>query len=426
MSPSNHRNLAYGRLKAPRKRLNKKKFPKLRKNEVRPLEFTEEDHDNDDKIDQDLLSFEEEEEDYSLNDNDENMEQNDCLLGNENVDLEKDLTYSETSIELISSKIEVVLLESGASNFFTVIKGIKYDHFKSILRRAAKFYAYSLLKRNWFDSGENITSDVILSVIYDENNLILEYCSEILSPRLKSSTVKNTICHILAVSKWLHLFGKMSIGMKKDRGLWNMFYDVISAARSIYATKESRGKFENIVSIEDKIQTGEYPANGLQGLQDLAIKYIAIALSIIESSIRLKTDLNRKTYKKLMSYIMFGLYALGPQGRACGIESLKEAQIPDIFKKGLALSTDFKTAEHYHYQPIPFAQKIKELVERYISYIRPQPLKRAALNTESNDRSSNKYVFLNYDGERYKNIGRLIADLTRDVSYYSCKLVIVI
>jgi hypothetical protein len=112
MSPSNYRNLAYGRLKAPRKRLNKKKFPKLRKNEVRPLEFTEEeDHNNDDKIDQDLLSFEEEE-DYSLNDNDESMEQNDCLLGNENVDLCQNLEELRENIidRAFNLRLQLVLI----------------------------------------------------------------------------------------------------------------------------------------------------------------------------------------------------------------------------------------------------------------------------------------------------------------------------
>jgi hypothetical protein len=116
-----------------------------------------------------------------------------------------------------------------------------------------------------------------------------------------------------------------------------------------------------------------------------------------------------------MGILLFIFYAFTPQGRACGIVSLREKQIPEIRQKGHVLSNEFKTQKFYHYQPVPLPQQAELLFDQYLAYIRPQAVARSS--REPND--PDNYIFLNYDGNRYHNIGQEIANITRDVSLIS-------
>jgi hypothetical protein len=193
-----------------------------------------------------------------------------------------------------------------------------------------------------------------------------------------------------------------------------MFSQIIAAARNIYASKDAKTRLHNVVSIEEKIQSGQFPQNGMQGLQDLANQLIPRALAIVESSIMLKVDLIRSIFKEFMGILLLVFYAFTPQGRACGIASLKEKQIPEIRQKGHALSTEFKTQKYYHYQPVPLPEQGILLFEKYLAYVRPQAVARSSCT--ANDPEN--FIFLNYDGKKYKNIGQEVATITRDVSLY--------
>jgi len=320
---------------------------------------------------------------------------------------------SNTAVELLATQIQGILSAAGADHHFTNNKEIKPDHYRSILRRASRFFGYSLLKMDWYSTGDAITTDTILQLIYDDNNHILDYCSEMLAPRVKASTIKNTICDVLSISRWLHLFGKTT-ARKKNGRKWEMFSQIIAAARNIYASKDAKTRLHNVVSIEEKIQSGQFPQNGMQGLQDLANQLIPKALAIVESSIMLKVDLIRSIFKEFMGILLLVFYAFTPQGRACGIASLKEKQIPEIRQKGHALSTEFKTQKYYHYQPVPLPEQGILLFEKYLAYVRPQAVARSSCT--ANDPEN--FIFLNYDGKRYKNIGQEVATITRDVSLY--------
>ena len=321
---------------------------------------------------------------------------------------------SDTAVELLATQIQGILSAAGADHHFTKNKEIKPDHYRSMLRRATRFFAYALLKMDWYFTGDAVTIDTILKLIYDDNNHILDYCSEVLAPKVKSSTIKNTTCDILSISKWLHLFCKTKIKKKSVRK-WDLYSQVIAAARNIYAAKDAKTKYQNVVSIEERIQSGQFPQNGMQGLQDLANKLIPKALAIVQSSILLKVDLVRGIFKEFMGILLFIFYAFTPQGRACGIVSLREKQIPEIRQKGHVLSNEFKTQKFYHYQPVPLPQQAELLFDQYLAYIRPQAVARSS--REPND--PDNYIFLNYDGNRYHNIGQEIANITRDVSLIS-------
>lgn len=318
---------------------------------------------------------------------------------------------SDTTAELLASQIQSILSAAGADNHFTKTKEIKPDHYRSILRRASRFFGYALLKMNWYSAGDMVTIDSILTLIYDDNNHIMEYCSEILAPRVKASTIKNTICDVLSISRWLHLFGKTN-ARKKNGRKWEMFSQVIAAARNIFASKEAKTRLNDVTSIEQKIQSGQFPQNGMQGLQDLATKLIPRALAIVESSVMLTVDIIRTIYKEFMGILLLVFYAFTPQGRACGIASLKEKQIPEILQKGHALSTEFKTQKYYHYQPVPLPEQGILLFKKYLDYVRPQVVARSSC--AANDPEN--YIFLNFDGNKYNNIGQEVANITRDVS----------
>jgi len=414
-------NRNYGRLKPRRKQKSKKKLSLLRKLAKDPQKDVIEEDEEDEDPQNDVIEEDEDQQkladqagvddgidNYSGDDLDEDDDDNNDLH----------LCNSDTAIDLVSTQMETALSDSGATHYFTTIKGVKHDHFKSILRRAAKFYAYSLLKQPWYQPGDKITSDVVLNIVYDDNNYILEYCFEMLSPRVKPSTIKNTISHILAVSKWLHLFAKLKT-VKKDMSSWDMFYGIVSAARNIYAGKEARSKFDDIESIEQKIESGQYPENGMKGLQDLAYKLLDRAHEIVDSSVALQTELTRRAHNEFMGNFFFIIYSFSPQGRACGIENLKEKQLAELRKKKLVLGTNFKTNEYFHYQPISLPSQVDTLFDKYTDNVRLQALERGSKkrgHAISQLPDEDRYIFVNYDGNRYTGIGRLISTIARKVS----------
>ena len=97
---------------------------------------------------------------------------------------------------------------------------------------------------------------------------------------------------------------------------------------------------------------------------------------------------------QIQGILLLIFYAFTPQGRACGIASLKEKQIPEIRQKGHALSTEFKTQKYYHYQPVPLPEQGILLFEKYLAYVRPQAVARSSCT--ANDPEN--FIFLNYDG----------------------------
>ena len=324
---------------------------------------------------------------------------------------EKANMCSDTTVELLATHIQGVLSASGADQHFTLNKDVKIDHFRSMLRRACKYFAYSLLKMNWYFVEDVISIDTVLKVVYDDNNYILEYCTHMLVPKVKSATIKSTICDILSISKWLHLFAKTK-ALKKRGHKWEMYAQVIAAARNIYASKEAKSKYDNVVSIEEKIQSGQFPQNGMQGLQDLANKLIPKALAIAESSLKTNLDLTRGIFKEFMGILLLVFYAFIAQGRVCGIVSLKKKQIKEIREKGHALSTEFKTQKYHHYQPVPLPSQGETLFDNYLTIVRPQAVARSSRPQDDPD----NYIFLNFDGKKYTNIGQEVASITRDVS----------
>jgi hypothetical protein len=163
-------------------------------------------------------------------------------------------------------------------------------------------------------------------------------------------------------------------------------------------------------TIEEKIRRGIFPEHGLQGLQDLADKLLPEAIDIVDSSISLSIDLSRRNYKKILGILLLSLYAFSPQGRACGLETLKASQITEILERGYTLSTDFKTQSYFHFQPVPIPPQCMELFKKYFYDIRGQALNRRSIGV-----SSQEFIFLSYEGKRYNSIGKEISKITREV-----------
>jgi hypothetical protein len=61
---------------------------------------------------------------------------------------------SNTAVELLATQIQGILSAAGADHHFTNNKEIKPDHYRSILRRASRFFGYSLLKMDWYSTGD--------------------------------------------------------------------------------------------------------------------------------------------------------------------------------------------------------------------------------------------------------------------------------
>lgn len=107
------------------------------------------------------------------------------------------------------------------------------------------------------------------------------------------------------------------------------------------------------------------------------------------------------------------MYAFAAQGRMCGIVGLKLKHQREILEKGFALSKKFKTANTYHFQPVPIPAEVKELEIFYFTKIRPQMSAKRASSSQDKDDP----LFLDYNGGEFTNLGKYIALFLREVLF---------
>lgn len=104
------------------------------------------------------------------------------------------------------------------------------------------------------------------------------------------------------------------------------------------------------------------------------------------------------------------MYAFAAQGRLCGIIGLKLKHEPEFAAKGFALSKKFKTAGTHHFQPVLIPNEVQVLQQMYFQTIRP-----LVVSVSGNGASQDSPLFLNYNGEEFKNLGKYIGLFLRDV-----------
>ncbi len=107
--------------------------------------------------------------------------------------------------------------------------------------------------------------------------------------------------------------------------------------------------------------------------------------------------LEKERYELFMQTLFASLYVFSPQGRVGGIADLTCKQGLEMIKRGNAMSRAFKTNSTFGYQPVTIADSSRDLVEFYITHVRPMV---AGVPTESNPSAP---LWLLFNGNRATN-----------------------
>jgi hypothetical protein len=116
------------------------------------------------------------------------------------------------------------------------------------------------------------------------------------------------------------------------------------------------------------------------------------------------SNITAEAYSEFMEVLFAAIWVLAPQGRPGGIASLKMKNIQEFTADGFALSSEFKTAATYVYQPVILAPATKRLLlEVYVPILRPmvEPVRQGNANRDDP-------LFLLYSGKSGILPGRLV------------------
>jgi hypothetical protein len=130
------------------------------------------------------------------------------------------------------------------------------------------------------------------------------------------------------------------------------------------------------------------PEGGLQALQATVLADLAWAQGL-PTDIRL---VENETFRRLVSFLVSGMYVLAPQGRieAFTTLTLLTTQQQLLLPGGCALSNTFKTYEKYGYQPITLPPELHPALAVYVEL-------RRCIGTVS------ATLFVDYDGKPYSS-----------------------
>jgi len=115
-------------------------------------------------------------------------------------------------------------------------------------------------------------------------------------------------------------------------------------------------------------------------------------------------------YIEYVNTLLGNMYAHAPQGRVGGIKNLQTEEAEGMLASGFGLSSCFKTASVFGFQPVIIPDIVKEMFEYYFRVIRKIILK-------MNNLLENEYVFINYRGEKYCSLDKNISAWFRKHSF---------
>ena len=175
---------------------------------------------------------------------------------------------------------------------------------------------------------------------------------------------------------------------------------VISTAKK--ALRKAETKKDN--SRSTAVYESRYPTGGLSQLVTTVNAAVEEQLDRYTGAGAVVSNITAEAYSEFMEVLFAAIWVLAPQGRPGGIASLKMKNIQEFTADGFALSSEFKTAATYVYQPVILAPATKRLLlEVYVPILRPmvEPVRHGDTNRDDP-------LFLLYSGKSGILPGRLV------------------
>ncbi len=175
-------------------------------------------------------------------------------------------------------------------------------------------------------------------------------------------------------------------------------YSLDKLDRAVKAIRNSAKREERHVSgtlsIEERIQRGNWPENGMADLQKVVTERIQLWAIPIFDKHGAQRSVCESNYIDFLQLLASAIYVEAPQGRIGGITNLKIDAYDDFISHGYALGTKFKTSPIYGFQPVPLTDTSCKLVVMYKTIFRPV----AEMNCIRYGHSKTDRLWLNWNG----------------------------
>ena len=173
----------------------------------------------------------------------------------------------------------------------------------------------------------------------------------------------------------------------------------IKGVRRVYL--KLRKQQHVITSIEDLIAAHRWPAGGLSQIYNVVVDCFQKLKEDMRSGFSLNAT--KSLYNSFMGLMCTSAY-FSPQGRLAAVQSLKFGQRVQLLTTKCVMSSVFKTASKYGFQPITASVLFSDLLQFYLDFYRA----RGVSDTEDSP------LFVNYSGESCYNFGRAITKFCLD------------
>lgn len=304
------------------------------------------------------------------------------------------LPLPSTVVGTAADAVAQILCEHGILLYFQTRSKTVQDS-KSIVKTCAQFlnWAYVTVHNTDIAAASNAVMQWWVLVIKEKYDLLLQY-SRYLQERqqLRATTVSKYVSAVESCCVWLTLFAPAHVRLPMSD-----IEGIRSVAQLVRAGQKQRNKqVRSHITLEQKVRLSQLPAGGLSALQHAVLQELAWARGV-----RLQA-IDDIAYRRFMQTMFAALYVCSPNGRQSGVVDIKLRQAEELLQQCYTTSTQFKTHNKYGYQPVTVEGASHELVNQYVTAVRPQ-VRRAP--PEDN---FDEPLWLNYAGERETDVGRLV------------------
>ena len=228
-------------------------------------------------------------------------------------------------------------------------------------------------------------------LILHPTGVLAQFTSNNLSQQkeLSCATIRAYIGDIVQAAKWLVLHS--SFPHSVDYGRLMIFVETSLALRKAY-TKAAKKQLREKKNLEMLYFNRKLPRGGLPELQQVVKNRLVWALSLTNDQI------DRSSFEQYIGLLLASIYCFSANGRIQALGSLTVLDGYNLLRHGHVMSTHFKTASSYGYQPVVIDNTISHpLLQSYLSLLRPAAAKNARNPAEAP--THKQPLWLTFSGE---------------------------
>ena len=286
-----------------------------------------------------------------------------------------------------------VLQTAGLQHYFIICKRSEEES-KRIVQRCAQFivWSHTSYHKTTIHADTDTVSAWFKELVQNQYSQLMFYCEYLVNMKhLQPSTVRTYATDLERCFAWCTLFAPplLKLPMNAHEGI----RAVAEMVRTNQARSHRAARSHN--TWHEQVKNRRVPAGGLAALQAAVHEELPWARSVRQQNI------DDTAYRRFMQIMISAVYVFSANGRQSGVADVRMRQVEELLEEGYTTTTKFKTNKKYGYQPITLGSVARELVQQYVSFIRPQVCRAQVVNADD-------HLWLTYRGAFDTTIGKLV------------------